>query len=87
MKVVYKYDVEIKSCVRLRIPGGGKIIKAALQRGILRIWAEVNTKNGDHFRYIRILATGESFPEDVYLDYIDTIFLENGLVFHIYEEI
>jgi hypothetical protein len=87
MKVVYKYEEELKSGIRLTIPKNGKIIKVALQRGILRIWAEVNTKNNKQYRYIRILTTGESFPEDVYLDYIDTIFLENGLVFHIYEEI
>lgn len=83
MKVVHKFY--LKEVTTLNLPEGVKILKVGGQGGEVAIWceldpSEINRKNIE----FRVFGTGWDIPDVPPLEYIDTAFLSNGLVFHVY---
>jgi hypothetical protein len=80
---IWKYPVGQNGIVE--VPIGAKIRKVAMQDGTLTLWCEVST---DTFmrEVLQITAYGTgnmiNYPREQ--KYLDTIFLPDGLVWHIY---
>jgi hypothetical protein len=86
MKTVYKYEVRA-FLPAVRIPKGAIIRKVAGQGSGVFIWAEVDTDSECETRFFHAFCTGEEIPYDMGIDYayLDTVFVDTGLVFHVYE--
>ena len=82
MKTVYKYEIS-PSLPEFYTYKDALIRKVGIQNDRVCIWLEVDTSKEQVYRIFHIAGTGHQLPEN--LIYLDTIFLDNGLVFHIYE--
>ena len=83
-KTIYKYEL-MGPKAKIDIPMGGRVLTAHEQRGRIQLWVEVVV--GDlqmEERTFQAIGTGHKF-DDLGLFYIATVFMENGLVWHIYE--
>jgi hypothetical protein len=86
MKVIYKYELQIKSQQVIEIPRQSKFLTLQLQDGVPCVWLEVNTNNTNTTqRVFKMHGTGHEFVNnlDVYLGTV----LINGFVWHYYEEV
>lgn len=90
--VIYKYKLEFKDGrnAGIEVPASASLLKISNQNGYISAWysvddTEVKTKTE---RYI-VLATGNIEADKEFFctpkKYIDTVFLGNGLVFHIFK--
>lgn len=87
MKTIWKFDVNDDNN---ELPFGYKILCAKSQHGDdVTIWAEVDTDAHLVDCCIEVFGTGHELKEDMGTDrrYIDTVMLDTGLVFHVYERI
>lgn len=85
MKRIFKY--ELQTYTELEVPIGGIIRKVHMQGNNPCIWIEVNTKMDKEKRIFRTYGTGHEIDEEYNLNFLDTVFFNNGLVFHIFEDI
>lgn len=85
MKIIYKYKLNHTQIAR--IPKGAEILKLAIQNEYLCLWALVDDQKDIELRTFHIFATGYEIDPSLNLNYIDTFFTEDGLVFHVFEEI
>ncbi len=86
MSVIYKYELDNLGSP-LEIPYGAKILNADFQDDQLFIWALVEKNNIKESRCFKAYGAGHEIPymPDSKLIYISTAFMDNGLVFHIFE--
>ena len=77
MKTIYKYDTG-----HIQLPKGAKILKAGMQGGEVKIWAEVDSSQPTEERRVFVYGTGHLIPENAC--YIDTVF-DTLFVWHVYE--
>ena len=83
MKVIYKFEVTNGG---VTLPVGSKIIHAGEQLGRIVIWAIVDKKEPlNEIRMFNIYATGFDPIQDSD-EFIGTVKLTSGLVYHIFEE-
>jgi len=86
--VIFKYKLEAGDKTIIPLPKEAQILKAGAIGEDIFIWAIVNLKNEEENRTIVAKTTGYSFIEDdEKLNYINSVIMDNKLVFHIFEEI
>lgn len=86
MKTIYKYEVQPFN-ETMMLPDGAKILSVGEQGSRIYIWALVeSTVPADTPRYIKSYGTGHPV-EDTTLSFIGTVQMQDGLVFHFFEEI
>lgn len=85
--VIYKYKIDGFPISKVQIPQGAKILKAAMQCGVLCVWAMVNpARKYDTYKF-RFVPTGDNVVESDYT-YVDTVFTDGGsLVWHLFYKI
>jgi len=84
MKTIWKYPIEIHDLICIEMPKEAEILTVQSQKGIICIWALVNTDNPTEQRRFRIYGTGN--PVEFNGDYIGTFQIYNGdLIFHLFE--
>ena len=82
-RTVYKYGISRSGITRVEMPGEAYIIKAAIQKDNIFIWALVDLEDTDKdYHDFVVLATGEEV--DYRLDHIDTI-QEGPYMWHVFE--
>lgn len=85
MKVIYKYPIQPVPMQELLIPSEHRILKVAIRNNQLYLWALVDTSAPIIMRGIFIYDTGiEIGLAYDQLEHIDTIFVGDGLVKHIF---
>ena len=84
-KRIWKYELPDPTCY-VSIPNGAVLLKAAVQRGKVCVWALVDPDAVPIGREFITVGTGHSFPDHIteQLTYVDTVFFDNGLVFHVF---
>ena len=83
MTQVWKYDVD--SDAVLSVPKGAEILCAKVQNGKICVWFEVDPdEKVMEDRVIVTFGTGWNIPK-VDKTYIDTVMINDALVFHVYE--
>lgn len=86
MKTIHKFLLEISDHPTVSMPVGAKILKLEVQDNDAYIWALVDTNRSmveSRFFYIR--GTGHNCSGLSHKQYIDTLFFESGLVFHVFK--
>ena len=94
MKTIYKYQIEITDLQTLHLPVDSEILSVKEQDGVLCVWAlhrkQDHSPNGSvTFRpiSIRIVGTGHDIDFTISLhhfNFIETVMMRNGLVFHVF---
>ena len=86
MKTVYKYPLKLQDYQVLSLPQGAVILHVDYQ-GMedLFLWALVDTNAPLEPRGIRIAGTGHDLNISGWYKYINTVFSDWGLVWHIFE--
>lgn len=84
MQTIHKIvlPLDIKSVTEM--PLNHKILKAGEQNGEIVIWFECDDKCKYAPEIFEVVPTGGKVPKDY--DYIDTVQMFNGLVWHIYKQ-
>lgn len=84
---IFKYALKINYQNIIEMPIGAKCLCVKLQNDEPMIWAIVNESSEKEEHFFEFLATGQQFENDCSSrrEYIGTIQLNNGLVFHLFE--
>lgn len=82
-KQIWKFDIGSDALIEL--PLGAEILSAQIQRGSPVLWAKVDPGESKKVRRLHVAGTGHDLPDDLG-EFIDTFQLENGLVFHLFNE-
>lgn len=89
MQVVYKYPLTVNlEPTEVTLPRGARILSCSEQKGRLFLWCQVNPEEEEtDKRTIVVKGTGWVWEEEEwkYLEHIDSVVMEGGLVFHIFE--
>ena len=86
MRVVYKYVLELVGSQIIELPTKAMILSVQLQGTSLCLWALIDTDYSIERRTILIAGTGHDIGASG-VAYISTVQLDNGLVFHIFEDV
>lgn len=85
-KQIWKYHLGLADKALLHVPEESEFLCIKEQRGELYAWILVNTEYTEMLEVpIFIRGTGHNFTGEEG-DYIDTIMMSNGLVWHIFTE-
>lgn len=85
MNRIYKY--KMKPNTTLELPRGAKVLTARVQDEEVFLWAKVNPDEKElETRMFLGFGTGHDIDDELRLDFIDTVFFQNGMVFHIFEQ-
>ncbi len=84
MKTIHKYPLQLKEQQKIHLHEDAQILYAGEQNGDLFLWARVNTDFDTELRTIQVYGTGHEVNE-FDLGYISTVQMQNGLVFHVFE--
>ncbi len=83
---IYKYQLQFTSEFEIQMPSNASILKVAIHGDVLTAWALVRGDQEQTRRRFRVLGTcWETDYETSPSGYIDTIFLPNGLVWHVFD--
>lgn len=89
MKTIYKYTLDITAHQSVKLQSGYKILSAGEQNGQLVLWSVVETDNNPEWITIEVVGTGHEIkePDPLFADweYISTVQMSNGLVWHIFD--
>ena len=80
VEAIHKYTV--LPCRDTPMPFGAQILSAGAQGDDIVVWALVRTSNSYFPRIIVAAATGELAPGG---NFIDTVQMDDGLVFHLFD--
>jgi len=88
MITIFKYTLsKFATFTKVKIPVNAEILSAAAQGTNLCVWAKVDTEAETEERIFEAFGTGHEIPFDMGIDYtfIDTAYMSDGLVFHVFE--
>ncbi|HID92537.1 MAG TPA: hypothetical protein EYP60_00440 [bacterium (Candidatus Stahlbacteria)] len=86
MKKIFKYKLKLVDQQKVVLPAQYQMLSVQEQDGKLVLWAMVPMNTPDTSTQIRIIGTGNLIEGDPLLDFIDTVQMPNGLVWHVFEE-
>ena len=84
IKKIFKYPLLEVAFQKFYLPIGYEVLKIALQEGIPTMWVLVSTEQSDVEVELNIFMYGSGHPMEKDLTYIDTVLMENGLVWHFF---
>jgi len=90
MNTIYKYILAEVDYQSLNIPAKAQILSVQEQNDYLTIWVGLNTNEPSVIRDIRVFGTGNPVVlthPDSKLNFIGTVKMPVGLVWHVFEEI
>jgi hypothetical protein len=88
MKTIHKYPIPVTDYVEIEMPGNAIIRHVGEQSGHICIWAEVNLDTTHEPMYgwkdvgISVYGTGHNIEN--HDEYIGTVQMSDGLVWHVY---
>ena len=88
MITIYKYIIDPNK-TEIEIQAQAEILSVAFQGANLCMWAKVDTEEELQKRNFQAFGTGHEIPRQMGMDfdYIGTGFMDNGLVFHLFERL
>ena len=84
MKTIHKFPLKPTGQQTVKMPNNAIIRHVGEQDGNLFLWAQVVDRNEPEDRLIEVYGTGHEVNE-YDLDFIGTVQMANGLVFHVFE--
>lgn len=86
MKAIWKYKLTITDEQTITMPPEAKVLSAHEQDGELCIWALVTPATAKSARTFLVIGTGNPCPPLTNCDFIGTVLMPNGLVWHVFEK-
>lgn len=92
-RIIQKYElVALPGCVtRVQMPLGARVMAADAQFNALFIWVLIDSEQPaeEGRRTFHCISTGQELPDTPgrALRHVDTVMMQNGLVWHVFEEI
>lgn len=83
MRTVHKYSLDITDAQAVPMPKGAKVVHVGEQRGVLCLWAEVDTDRPKEDRHFVIVGTGNPRPKDAKTHLGSAVV--GPFVWHVYE--
>lgn len=84
MKTIWKY--QLTTAGQIEMVKGAKVLSVGHQNDEIMIWAEADDNTTEtEIRHFNVVGTGWG-TDDHPGKFIDTVILDNGLVWHIYEK-
>jgi len=85
---IWKYELDVRDSQTLLLPLDAEILSVGLQRGVICLWAKVDTEvEGREIHEFRIVGTGHPVPRSEESKFLGTVIMDNvGLVFHVFED-
>jgi hypothetical protein len=92
MLTIYKYKLGTMPAIGIKVllPQGAQVLSAGIQNEEFVIWALRDGTKSDITRRFSVFATGQPIDYPVLVErlvFIGTVFTQDGLVFHIFENI
>ena len=85
MEIIYKYNLNFTE-KSIEIAIGAKLLSVSEQHGDIILWAMHDKAENETERLtFHIVGTGQPFS-DFNCEYFDTVFMNDGLVWHIFFE-
>jgi len=86
-KRIFKYTLEITDFQTIELPKGYELLTVKMQNGNACIWCLIDEEAEKEAVNFEVFGTGHEIGYDMGIDrkYIGTYFLDNGLVFHLFE--
>lgn len=86
MKRILKYSLHSEGIYSVRMPEDGIILSCKLQNGHPCIWVLTENAIVNTTRHFKAFMTGETIPEGVNMEYIETLLLnDDRYVIHLFE--
>lgn len=82
-KVVFKYQLPFDG--KVSMPTDAQILRVDEQNGDICIWALVDQNTPSRTRSFTVLTTGERTECADALSYLNTVFMNGGIVLHVFE--
>lgn len=86
-KQIWKYAVEVKDNQSIAMPSGATILSIQEQHDQIQMWVLVDPKLPQEERKFKIYGTGHTIQYLANMKFIQTIPMNNGFVWHVFEEI
>ena len=82
---IFKYPLEITDKQSILLPPGSSILSTKEQNGSLCVWALVDETqpSQDEWQFY-IIGTGNPYTIPNYANYLDTVVMPYGLVWHVF---
>jgi len=86
-ETIFKYTLEITDNQTIKLPKGYEILTVKMQNGNACIWCLIDKEREKETVTFEMFGTGHPIHNDMGVSrkYIGTYFLDNGLVFHLFE--
>jgi len=88
--VIYKYQMPVQECFEMKLPKGAQIIRMAGEKGMLWLWAVVDTNVDDEVRKFKAFKCGGSGmngASNLIYHGCAAIYIQAELMLYIFEEI
>jgi len=84
MQVIHKFPVKIAREQSIELPAFSKILSVQLQNGSPCIWVFVDYTYRKIDKKILCIGTGHEFVQEIVMEFIGTIQLQDGTVWHFF---
>ena len=84
MKTIWKFELEITRNQVVAMPLGERVLSVGEQDGRLFVWALVDTDAEMMSVPFFVAGTGHQVNESSQWEFIDTVQMSNGLVWHVF---
>ncbi len=85
MKRIHKYSFSIEPPTTVVLRVGAEVLRASVQNGNPTMWALIDPAAAPETWTFDVYATGDDIDDLVdSVSYVDTIFLPNGEVYHVF---
>ena len=86
MRKIFKYPITLHEEFTVQMPFDAGVLKVMVQNDLPYFWAAVDLKHPLAPRKFRVVATGETIPDNWRLTYVDSFMMHDGkFVFHLFE--
>lgn len=84
-EVIYKYELKNNTNQTFYWPSKNRILKVGEQFGKITLWVLQEDTYPSEYVTVVVIATGQEIEDSESLEYIDTILMNSGLVWHIFK--
>ena len=87
MKAIYKYPLNTNSEIEIEMPVGAQLLTVETQNNEPQMWAIVDTLKNPELRFFRVVLTGDPIGTVDELAYLGSFIIDNGLIYHVFEDL
>ena len=86
MNIIWNYELEFKYEQTHYLPLGYKILSVQQQRGKICVWVQIDPDRDTQEVTFFIRCTGDEIKNSKSIVYLNTVQMDDGLVWHVFKE-